>query len=356
VWKIYEEKALKGKPVEQMTLEDKGLLLQLKIGDAFGDGDLPQPSSSMSPEDKGALLLAYIKRRLPLYRSEVNENAKAGERWLCELPLDFSGINLRVLGLMGADLAKADFSAANASDANLLDVNLDGASLQGANIEGCHLGGATLTCCNLKGYSGFPYNIKGCVLDSETYRLSDWTPETLGIWHQAGARILALDEFPRDAIELIVGEYSKGLKPQVFLSYGGCDSNVAMHIATHLEARGLKVWFAGWDIDYGDDIVKKIEEGLEATNTFVIVLSPEALERPWVRQELSSAFFQALSGQEKQIIPVMHKPCKPPAFLGSRKWLDFQVPYHDPLERLVRAIRGKSIHRGWDWEQPKQDL
>lgn len=345
-WDIYKSKGLENKPIDKMTLAEKGLLLQLEISNPFKGEDLFEPNNNMTPEDKGALLLRYIHEKQPLYKNILNENPEIGEDFFVINPIDFSGINLNILGLMNSNLSHANFKGAIARDANLIDVNLDETSLEGADIEGCHLSGATLRGCNLKNYKGFPYQVRDCIIDVETYRKSEWSPEILAKWHHAGAIILSLDKFPNNAIEAILGDFNKTSKPEVFISYGGCDSEIATLIAEHLEKRGIRVWFAAWDIDYGEDIVRSIETGLESTNTFIIVLSPEALERDWVRQELSSAYYQALSGPGKQIIPIMYKKCKLPAFIRTKKWLDFKIPYIKPLEELTRAVRKKAIKRG----------
>jgi Pentapeptide repeats (8 copies) len=119
VHKIYLDKGLENKPISQMTLEEKGLLLQLNIGDPFAGEPLIEPAENMSPEEKGALLLRYVTDGSPLYRTVMNEHAQIGERLLLEEPLHFRGVNLDVLGLIGADPRHANLRNANAREANL---------------------------------------------------------------------------------------------------------------------------------------------------------------------------------------------------------------------------------------------
>jgi len=140
---------------------------------------------------------------------------------------------------------------------------------------------------------------------------------------------------------------SHRVKRDVFISYAGCDGEFAHRLASDLEARGIRVWFAEWDIDYGDDIVQEIENGLDETTKFLIVLSPEAVDRKWVRQELSTAFHKALSGAETVIIPIMLKRCTPPAFVRTKKWADFTVhdSYDTNLLDLARRLKQRKIKR-----------
>ena len=118
-------------------------------------------------------------------------------------------------------------------------------------------------------------------------------------------------------------------------------------MASDLEARGIRVWFAEWDIDYGDDIVEEIQKGLDETTKFLIVLSPEAVERKWVRQELSTAFHQALDGANIVVIPIMFKQCKPQAFVRTKKWADFTDinKYDANVADLARRLRQRTIKR-----------
>lgn len=135
--------------------------------------------------------------------------------------------------------------------------------------------------------------------------------------------------------------------PDAFISYGGPDVAFAKRLARSLEAAGVRVWFAEWDLDYGDDIVQEIENGLATTTKFVIVLSPEALKRPWVRKELSAAFRQALSGPGKVIIPLMYRHTDPPAFLATNRQIDFtdDKQYAARTQELVRRLKGRKASR-----------
>jgi|GEM_PF-6737041 len=146
-----------------------------------------------------------------------------------------------------------------------------------------------------------------------------------------------------DSVEIDDSIYA----PDVFISYGGPDAAFAKKLAKDFEANGIRVWFAEWDLDYGDDIVQSIENGLIATSKFVIVLSPEAVKRPWVRKELSSAFQQALSGSGKLILPVMYRQCQPPPFLASHRLADFtnEAQYELRISEIIRRLKGKKPSR-----------
>ena len=50
---------------------------------------------------------------------------------------------------------------------------------------------------------------------------------------------------------------------EVFLSHSAKDKAVVRAVAERLRADGLKVWFDEWEMNPGDSIPAKIEEGLE---------------------------------------------------------------------------------------------
>jgi TIR domain len=132
-------------------------------------------------------------------------------------------------------------------------------------------------------------------------------------------------------------------RPDVFVSYGGPDADFARRLARDLECAGVRVWFAEWDLDYGDDVLQEIEAGLNSTKKFIIILSPEAIQRPWVRKELSAAFQQSLSGPGKLIVPVMYRRCDPPPFLSTYRWADFtnNEEYAKHVRELTRRLKGQ---------------
>jgi TIR domain len=136
-------------------------------------------------------------------------------------------------------------------------------------------------------------------------------------------------------------------EPDVFISYGTPDKDFARRLSKDLESEGLRTWFAEWDLDYGDNIVQEIETGLDSTKSFIIILSPEAIQRRWVKQELSAAFHQALGGPGKLIVPLMLKQCQPPPFLAAHRYIDFTNPgeYSHQVQSLARRLKGRPTPR-----------
>ncbi len=344
----YYSLGLDKRDLREMTLEERALVLQLQVlqlrdvrqGDPFEGMALTPPLPEHSPGEKAAILLRFVRERRKLYNEEVVPEAKFGERFIREVPYDFSKTDLNILGLTEADLRFADFRDSDARGADLSEADLRDADLTGTTLEGCYLTVADLRGCCFRNCSGFPESANDALIDVRTFLRSQWTIPQLQLWQNARALVVGPDRFPLPAARaLIPGSHSE--PAAVFLSYGSCDSEIAGMVAEHLEERGSRVWFAEWDLDFGDDIVSEIEAGIEHCKAFVILASAESMKRPWVRQELSAALMKAIDDPHRLVIPLVLDSCTLPPFLASRKRLELSVPYLPIFDELSRRVRGE---------------
>jgi hypothetical protein len=72
-------------------------------------------------------------------------------------------------------------------------------------------------------------------------------------------------------------------RPKAFVSHSTQDHAFVEKLATDLRANGVEAWYSGWEIKPGDSIRTKIEEGLTGCEQFIIVLSKNSINRPWVK-------------------------------------------------------------------------
>ena len=124
---------------------------------------------------------------------------------------------------------------------------------------------------------------------------------------------------------------------RVFCSHNSVDKPRVKAVAERLAAAGIDPWVDAWEIAPGDDIVARINEGLAQCRVGLIFFSKTTLEKPWVRNEVSTLTYQAIE-DGKAVIPVMLDPDAPvPELLRPRA----RVAGAD-LERLIDAIYGRS--------------
>jgi hypothetical protein len=135
-------------------------------------------------------------------------------------------------------------------------------------------------------------------------------------------------------------DISREKQYDAFISYFSGDRDFIGRLERDLALREFHVWRDEREIEVGDSITDKIQSSLSDSYAFIIVLSPEAMNRPWVKEELRAAYAQRLGGNFK-ILPVLHRECNIPPFLADYKYADFREPrrYQEQLELLERSIR-----------------
>ena len=76
----------------------------------------------------------------------------------------------------------------------------------------------------------------------------------------------------------------------VFISHSGQDTWVAKQIAREIEACGAMAFLDEAEIDAGADFEEDIRKFLERAHELIVLLTPWALERPYVWIELGAAW------------------------------------------------------------------
>jgi hypothetical protein len=111
-----------------------------------------------------------------------------------------------------------------------------------------------------------------------------------------------------------------------------------------------------WDIDFGENLLSKIEEGLRDSRFFAVVMSPEWAAADWARLEWQSQIHADPAGRGARILPILlHKfdpetgePLEIPLPLKLLRWFDFSDPrrFDSEYQELVRRLKGERPRRG----------
>jgi hypothetical protein len=129
--------------------------------------------------------------------------------------------------------------------------------------------------------------------------------------------------------------------PVVYFAHASEDKAVARPIAEHLMASGIDVWFDEWEIGAGDSLRRKMDEGLGACTHFVVLLSPTALKKPWVNEEIDAGFVRRVEGTSKFIPLRLALPLTelPPLLKGMLS-PEIAADNQPALDGLVNQIHG----------------
>jgi tetratricopeptide (TPR) repeat protein len=92
--------------------------------------------------------------------------------------------------------------------------------------------------------------------------------------------------------------------PKVFLSYRSTDRVVVEEFAERLRRDGIDAWYDGWEIAPGDDIVAKMDEGVDRCGAGLVFVSHAWFEGLWVQDEYTSLAFRKVE-DDIRLIPVL---------------------------------------------------
>lgn len=127
-------------------------------------------------------------------------------------------------------------------------------------------------------------------------------------------------------------------KSRIFVSHTAKDKEHARDIAWGLKRLGHPVWFDEWEIAVGDSIVEKVFDGLQASDTLIVLLSSSSVESRWVKEELSVAVMRRISESDIRVLPVLIETCEIPTPLKHIRYADYRDDHDEGMSQLLEAL------------------
>jgi formylglycine-generating enzyme required for sulfatase activity len=106
-----------------------------------------------------------------------------------------------------------------------------------------------------------------------------------------------------------------------FISYAHENSRFAKKLARHLRRHGIPVWLDQWQLTSEVPWDDALGRAISGCRFFLIILSPAAVNSWLVREQ-----FRIAAQLNKEIVPVVRRPCQLPADLGDISPIDFTGP------------------------------
>jgi len=132
---------------------------------------------------------------------------------------------------------------------------------------------------------------------------------------------------------------SKAYGYDLFLAYDLQDQRVVARLAERLRGTGLRVWFDRWEIHPGDNVDRKVAQGLRESRILVLCLSKAALSTGWAELDREHKFFEASAGVGRRVIPLLIERYDQPNPIEQLEPIDYQGESEASFERLAAACR-----------------
>jgi formylglycine-generating enzyme required for sulfatase activity len=121
---------------------------------------------------------------------------------------------------------------------------------------------------------------------------------------------------------------------QVFISYSRKDLDFVERLAEDLKAAGLEVWYDLSGLDGGTRWGREIQNAIQQSQGFIIVLSPNSVESDWVEKEFMYAYHL-----KRKIVPLLYQPCEPPIWFINLHFIDVQeTNYQRHFPVILKAL------------------
>jgi hypothetical protein len=134
-----------------------------------------------------------------------------------------------------------------------------------------------------------------------------------------------------------------------FISYAHEDQEFVLALVEYLRRQGLDVRYDQVVLHIGDSLIRAISEQVIEGDFLIAVVSPDSVESPWCRHELSLAMSQGINEQRVKVLPVRYRGTAMPAMLQDTLWADADGDDPETLaRRLAAAMTAHLEGRGDD--------
>jgi TIR domain len=136
-----------------------------------------------------------------------------------------------------------------------------------------------------------------------------------------------------------------------YVAYAPDDAEWVDAFTKRLRSHGVKALGDRHRLLPGSVVVHEVEDAIRSATIGLIVLSPAALSRPWLRQEYA-ALFQASTARDLRLVPILVGDAELPPFAAARLPMDFRrlavdgEAFDDRAALLARIIRGDPLPQG----------
>ena len=121
-----------------------------------------------------------------------------------------------------------------------------------------------------------------------------------------------LVEIAENAADLFADDAEDPREHDVFISHASEDKDEVVRPLAHaLRDRGLDVWYDEFEMRIGDNLRRKIDQGIVKSRFGVVVLSPAFFGKNWSEYELDGLVSREMGDGSQLILPLWHGVRRP---------------------------------------------
>jgi hypothetical protein len=145
----------------------------------------------------------------------------------------------------------------------------------------------------------------------------------------------------------------------VFLSHSSKDKPLVQPLAERLRQAGLRVWFDTWEIQPGNSIPDKIEEGLSQSRRVALCMSAHSFGADWVGMEINTILYKDPRNKKGRFIPIRLDDTEPKDTLAPFLSIDWRSQSPAAFQQLLTALSHSQPNFSAyadAWPHARQDL
>ncbi len=140
-----------------------------------------------------------------------------------------------------------------------------------------------------------------------------------------------------------------------FISYNKADVHWAMGIGDWLDQSGFSTILQAQDFVAGSNFVSEMHKAVQRGKRTLAVLSPDYLGAKFPEAEWAAAFAKDPTGENRTLITVRVRDCKPPGLLASIVYIDLVgLNPNDAQKKLLSEIRASLSGRRATSSSPRR--
>jgi len=128
------------------------------------------------------------------------------------------------------------------------------------------------------------------------------------------------------------------MKKKVFISFSHQDNEFVLWLKDRLKDLDIDFWYDQSEIGLGESIKEKINEGLNSSSAFILILSHSSKNSDWLRYEMNSALLLNAIKKGISILPIKIDDSEVPSDLSGYLYADFFKDREKGLEALKKAL------------------